>query len=141
MSIKLPYYKEVIIDSRGTRKSQLRPKIKIRVFKKDRYVDVLALIDSGANYCLFPGEIGDIVGIDNIKGGNELDFFGLSGKPISFYLNNIEIQVSNYRFPCEGYFSYKYKGPPLLGENGFFSTFKVIFNFQKEEIELVPNKM
>lgn len=136
MSIKLPYYREVLRNSKGIIKSQLRPKIKIRIFNKKRHVNVLALIDSGADYCLFPKGIAEIIGIENIKDGHKLDFFGIKGKPISFYSNNIEIQVGNYKFSCEGYFSYKYKGPPLLGENGFFSIFKVIFDFQEEEIEL-----
>jgi hypothetical protein len=137
MSIKFPYYREVIVNGEGIGKSQLRAKIKIRIFNKKRYVDVLALIDSGADYCLFSGEIAEIIGIENIRDGHKLDFFGLEGRSISFYSNDIEIQVGNYKFPCEGYFSYKYKGPPLLGENGFFSVFKVIFDFQEEEIELV----
>lgn len=139
MHIKFPYHKILVPATNGQRakKSRLIPYINVRIFNEDKYLDVLALIDSGAEYCLFDGEIGEIIGLENIENDDKIDVLGIGQITKPFYLHDIEIEIGGHKFPCQGGFSYNYKGPPLLGQYGFFSLFKVIFNFQKEEIELV----
>lgn len=139
MRMKFPYHKILAParNGKGAKKAQLTPYIKIGIFNKEKYTYTLALIDSGAQHCLFPAEIGEVIGLENIERGHKIDFVGIAQRAISFYLHNIEIEIGGHKFPCEVCFSRDYEGPPLLGQYGFFSLFKVIFNFQKEEIELV----
>lgn len=141
MRIKFPYHKRAVPAKNGQRaqKSLLEPVIHIGIFNGERYLNCLAYIDSGSPNCLFPGEYAEIIGIENIESGQKRDFWGIGAEKakIPFYSHNIEIEVGGYKFPCEGYFSRQYNGQALLGQYGFFSHFRVIFNFQKEEIELV----
>jgi hypothetical protein len=39
------------------RTNVLRPRIRVRLFNKNRFIHLLALVDSGADDCLFPLEV------------------------------------------------------------------------------------
>ena len=60
--MRLSYRREPVLPSPAHpgRRSVLRPRIRVRVRHRDRFVDILALIDSGADDCLFP------IGIANL---------------------------------------------------------------------------
>ena len=47
-----------------TRHSTLRPRIPVRLQYGNRYIDLFALIDSGADECLFPVEVARALRID-----------------------------------------------------------------------------
>ncbi len=88
MHIKFPYHKILVPATNGQRakKSRLIPYINVRIFNEDKYLDVLALIDSGAEYCLFDGEIGEIIGLENIENDDKIDVLGIGQITIPFYL-------------------------------------------------------
>ena len=58
--------------------SALRPVIQVDFETDSGKFGYLALIDSGADYCIFHSEIGEQLGLD-IKSGIPLVFFGTSG--------------------------------------------------------------
>jgi hypothetical protein len=56
----------------------LRPVIPIEIIYKDRAVPYEVLVDSGADFCIFDAEIGEILSIDIISGEKQ-EVAGITG--------------------------------------------------------------
>ena len=109
-----------------------------------------ALLDSGADDCVFHAQIGEAIGID-VKSGREKVFGGMGFGQLVGYMHTVEIEVGGHWVQCLVAFSYglvrpsptnpnKMEGLPygILGQEGFFDKFKIIFDRAGEEIELRP---
>lgn len=117
----------------------LRPVIEIKLksnFKSLRYE---VLIDSGADFCIFNSEVGEVLGID-IKKGKMREVFGVGGKSSICYFHKIDIEVGGWSYEIEAGFMPDVAGKTiqygLVGQKGFFENFIVKFDLKKEEIEL-----
>lgn len=119
------------------RRSATRPVIPITLINDDQRIGYLAVIDSGADVCLFHAQLGKQIGLD-IKSGKKLIITGLTKKPITSYFHNIKIEIGGYQFDCYSGFSSEIGNLPygLLGQQGFFNLFCVQMDFNKERIEL-----
>ena len=119
--------------------SASRPVIPIRLIKGSRDVRYLAIIDSGADCCIFHAGIGEVLGLA-IDSGKLLNFNGISGQKLTAHFHDIEIEVGGHKFDCYAGFSRDIENMPygLLGQEGFFNLFNVIFDYRKERIELKP---
>ena len=91
------------------------------------------VVDSGADFCVFPAKFGELIGIE-IKKGHEVLSFGVGGKE-TLYFHQVKVGIivcdEVWKFQCFAGFSYKMnpKGMGLLGRNGFFDLFEeVSFN-------------
>jgi len=119
------------------RKSILRPIIPIILKYKDKKVGYRVLIDSGADYNIFHGVIGEILGLD-VKTGKEENLGGISGHTLTVYFHFIDAEIGGWEYKL--YCGFSYDIPPygygVVGQNGFFDTFIVKFDLIKEEIEL-----
>lgn len=118
----------------------LRPVIPIKLKNKNQEIGYLVLIDSGADICLFNAEIGEAIGIE-IKKGKIKEVFGIGGKASFYYLHRVKIEVGGYEYEIDAGFMPSISGSlgmpyGVVGQNGFFEHFKVIFDKSKEEIEL-----
>lgn len=131
------------IPSHPKRTSTARPTIPIRLTNLDTHENrqYMALIDSGADYCIFHAEIGELIGLD-VKAGKPLTFFGVGGVKQIAYFHNVGVVVGGWKYECYAGFSYDIDNLPygLLGQDGFFDKFKVAFDLHKTEIELKENK-
>ena len=110
--------------------------VKISVGKKSlRYA---ALIDSGADFCIFHAEIADALGID-IQSGTDIEFAGIQeAGPAKAFLHTVTLTVDDVEFQTSVGFSY-HLAPyayGMLGQKGFFDRFSVNFELSKGEIEL-----
>ena len=119
------------------RTSVVRPVVPIALINGGNRVRVFALIDSGADYCIFHAEIGEQIGLE-IESGKSLSFSGISSVGQTAYFHNIELEVGGHRFDCYAGFSRDIQDLPygILGQVGFFDIFKVSFDYKKEKIEL-----
>jgi hypothetical protein len=115
----------------------LRPVIPIEISYKHLAVPYEALVDSGADFCIFSAQIGEILEID-IEKGEKFDVRGITGKSEPYYVHPVTINVGGWDhkikagfMPNIGQFSYG-----VVGQNGFFDIFTVKFDLAKEEIEL-----
>ena len=135
--MKFPYkrYPSITITKAFPEKSSLLPIISIRLLNDDRHVDCNALIDSGANACLFPTELGEYIGLQ-IVNEYEHKFYGIGGATLTAYFHRIKVEVGGHKYDSRIGFTYDKLPFPLLGQNGFFSLFVVIFDLSKEVIEL-----
>ena len=124
------------------RKHIKRPVIPIEVKYNENTIKYLALIDSGADFCIFHAQIGEALGID-IKKGKALEFYGIIGDKKEAFFHNILIGVGGLEKECYCGFSYEFdetKMPyGILGQKGFFNLFKVLLDYKKEQIEIKPN--
>ena len=137
---KFYYVKFPILDERGNKIDEVaRPIIEIILnYKHGRMIGPIGvLIDSGADFNLFPSVIGVAMGI-NIKKGKKLSTFGISGESLTTYRHSsIRVFVEGNNFETFIEFGEEYKGIPILGQQGFFDKFKKItLSRVKEEIVL-----
>ena len=115
----------------------LRPVIRIEVIHKNNKLETFALIDSGADFCLFQGSIGKYIGLD-VASGEKKSLLGIKQEPVLIYFHNILLRISGQEIPCYTGFSFDLEKLPygILGQNGFFNQYKVILDYKKEIVEL-----
>lgn len=116
----------------------VRPVIPVDITVGNATVGYAALIDSGADFCIFDGGLGEILGLD-VRSGEVIQFGGVQvNTPSLSYLHEIIITVGGSKHKIMAGFSYDIAphGYGLLGQKGFFDLFIVRFDLLKEEIEL-----
>lgn len=95
------------------------------------------LIDSGADFCIFDAQIGEILGI-NIRSGQKQEVWGITGVSESYYVQPATIKVGGWFFKIKAGFlpGIAKLGYGIVGQKGFFDLFIVRFDLLKEEVEL-----
>lgn len=139
--MKFPYHKTLLYpESDYFGSSLLKPIIPIKIIVGEKQIDYFALIDSGADFCIFDGEIGEYLGLD-IKTGKKINFGGVQEMTGAVaYLHEVILNVGGIGTKTFLGFSYDIAkhGFGLLGQKGFFEIFVVKFDLAKREIELKP---
>lgn len=119
----------------------LKPIIPIRISYKDKSAKYAALIDSGADFCIFDAHIGDYLGIE-VRSGEKEAFGGVQEAGLATaYFHEVGVTIGDWEYKTNIGFSYdiaKY-GYGILGQKGFFSLFKITFNYGAGEMELISN--
>jgi len=136
-TIKLYYQVFPVVDNFGKKIGEVaRPFVNIVLnYKHGKMLGPMwALIDSGADYNLFPAEITPTLGI-NFKKGAPKTNEGIGGKRVKTYRHRgIKIFIEGYSFETSIDFGEEIS-VPLLGQQGFFDKFKQItFKRPQEEI-------
>jgi len=124
------------------RKYVLRPIIPILITHKGRTIGYEALLDSGADFCIFHAEIGEYLGISVVSGPREF-FGGVVGSQATAYIHKVDFTIggnSYLNIPVGFSYDIAPHGYGILGHEGFFNIFKVIFDLRKEQIELRPKR-
>lgn len=137
--MKFPYFKLLLqghLEFFGT--SILKPVIPISILANSLELRYAALIDSGADFCIFDAEIGENLGID-ISSGLKIEFGGIQeGNVARGFLHPVSVKIGGVDYRTTVGFSYNISkhGYGILGQKGFFDIFVVKFDLIKEEIEL-----
>src|SRR5438105_13706714 len=101
-----------------------RPYIPVTLRSHKRVMDpLLALVDSGADFCLFDGELSYLLDIDFTK-LEQINLSGVAGKAIG-YVAHIEIGINHTFFSVPAVFSFDFspKGfGGIIGQVGFFDS-------------------
>lgn len=115
----------------------LRPVIPIEVIYKNKSVPYEVLIDSGADFCIFDAQIGEILGTP-IEEGEKFEVAGITGEKEPVYFHLLEIKVGGWTCKIKAAFLKKIGpfGYGVVGQKGFFDKFIIKFDLLKEEIEL-----
>lgn len=115
-----------------------RPVIPITLKHEKKKIEYLALIDSGADFNIFHGEIGELLGF-KIRDLQKISFAGIkkTSDAEGFY-TMIEIGVHNYFFTAPVIFSYDISssGYGILGQQGFFNFFRVKMDYVSKSIQI-----
>jgi len=109
----------------------------VRLRHRERFIDLLALIDSGADDCLFPVGLANLLGLELLpeKAGQ---YVGIGPGEITATFDTIALEVGDWSLALYAGFLDSPTAPALLGQNGFFSRFEVKFNLLEKTIELRP---
>lgn len=122
--------------------SILKPVIPIKVGVGTTELRYIALIDSGADFCIFDAEIGEYLGL-NIRSSKKEVFGGIQEKGgAEAFLHEVVLNVGGWDYKTIIGFSYDIAkhGFGILGQKGFFDIFIVKFDLLKKEVELKPRR-
>lgn len=136
-SLKFPYTKVPISDIYGKKIGEAyRPIVSLTLFYGTKILNVLGLVDTGADECLFPGEFATLLGHDLSK-GKPRTFVGIGGA-ITGYLHQTYAKLGPYKFVVNIYYSDDWNkwGFGLLGQNGFLTRFDANFSRKDREFSL-----
>ncbi|MDP2656750.1 MAG: hypothetical protein Q8P11_04265 [bacterium] len=107
----------------------MKPIIPIGVSSGKNSLRYGVLIDSGADFSIFDGEIGDALGID-VRSGVRHVFGGIQNvKESEAFRHVVIIEVGGLKYETEVSFSYDIAphGHGILGKKGFFQSFCCLF--------------
>ena len=107
----------------------LQPQVPVTIRNGVKEFEIYALVDSGAACCIFPQNLGLGLGLDVEKGPTQrID--GLGGKVIVAHFHRVTLHLEKYTWNAYVGFSPDHLGTSsLLGLKGFFSEFKVTFDY------------
>ena len=133
------------IPARGSfpAKTMYSPRVRTFLSYRDKNQDVSfhSIIDSGADYCVFPAQFGENIGL-KITEGDHLPSYGVGGKDTLYFHKikiNLVIEDETWKFDCFAGFSVRLneRGVGFLGRHGFFELFEeVSFNQNKRNVTL-----
>lgn len=133
--MKFKYRKTSICSPFSKRKVLVRPIIPISLKNGEKSLRYEALIDSGADFSIFPTEIARKLGI-NLKKVKKIYFSSATGDLVRGILGNIELDIGEGVFKTSLVFADLAEQAGILGQYGFFDKFVIKFDLQKEDIEL-----
>ena len=105
-------------------------------------IDIMAILDSGADISVLPMEVGEQLGLDLAK--NRSPCSGIGGE-VDTAENHVRVRISqgheNYTFeiPVKVVLDPKASIPVLIGRDGFFEKFEITFDEERERISLKRN--
>ena len=116
-----------------------RPFLPISLRYNNRSLKIKALVDSGADFCLFDGALLNLLAPDlDLNTLEKITLGGLGGSAQG-YVTHIEIGVGESFFSTPAVFSFDFSPDEfggLAGQLGFFDTFVVEFNRAKKIVVL-----
>ena len=117
----------------------LRPVIPIELQHQGNSVRYEVLVDSGADICMVPAELGELLGISLRKGKKGI-VGGITGGGQEYFVHEITIRVGGWAQSVEIGFmpSMPPVGYGVVGQKGFFDLWKVIFDGRRGEVEIKP---
>lgn len=98
--------------------------------------EVLALLDTGAQYCLFKGVRASGLGI-SLMDGRSISLLTLGGE-LQGYLHRIEVEIEGSRFPVDAVFSLNPIARELLGRHTLFEQVTWGLRESEREIYFLP---
>jgi len=137
--MNFPYLKIPTNDPK--RKWIVRPIIQVILIGPQKSVIVDALIDSGADKCLFNSELAKELGL--ILENGEAEYFGgIEGGKIKCFVHKIQLQILGLdkKIEVSASFIENLKVSAILGQEEFFDGFKIKFEKDHNCIEISPSK-
>lgn len=108
--------------------SRLVSVIPVTLSFNDQSFTLDALVDSGADSCIFPGMLGVRLGI-GVHNCPKQSITGLGAKVIEAHFHQVKLKVGNVECDVYAGFTFDTIGiSGLLGQRGFFDNFRVTFD-------------
>lgn len=115
-----------------------RPLVPIEVFYGSESINILGLIDSGADYTLINIEYARALKID-LSRSTKLPMIGIAGAAEALLIPEIDIRVINVgRAIIPVAFINSPSVNTLLGQQGFFDSFRIAFEKYNNSFEIKP---
>ena len=108
----------------------------MRLFYRGKYDDVRCLVDSGADECVFASSVARSLGID-IESGEPRIYYPVGGSSFTGYIHHVGLQILGFdeRIEIEAGFAERNKFS-LLGQDGFFDNYEVVFRGYGKRFEV-----
>lgn len=132
--MKFKYRKINLKDPFSNKKYILRPIIPVSLQYKDKSIHYEALIDTGADFCIFPIELAGALGI-NLDSNRIIYFSGVGGQPLKGFITDVILRVGEINISTKIVFA-ESGSTRVLGQRGFFDHFDVKLSYQKQVIEV-----
>ena len=116
------------------------PILSVRIACNRKHQQVWALIDSGADMCIFNSSIAQMLDVD-IKSGREFQLNGLVGGSVSIWIHQVNLTVGELGSINTNAAFTEFEDTPslcVLGQRGFFDNFQIRFQRYKNLIEIYP---
>jgi hypothetical protein len=115
---------------------RFRPIIPIEI-SHGRAVRYEVLVDSGADICIFPGDIGCAIGLD-IESGERFELGGVTGERRTGYFHMVTLGVGKHSFRTKvGFMDTMREGAfGMVGQKGFFDRFAIKFDYAERKLVL-----
>lgn len=136
--LKFPYTKVPVGDLYGKKIGDAyRPIITLTLCHGSKKLNVLGLVDTGADESLFPGEFATLLG-HNLTKGKPRTFSGIGGT-VTGYLHQTDVKVGPYALRINIYYCDDWNkwGFGLLGQNSFLTRFDALFSRKDKELSLM----
>lgn len=132
--MKFPYRKVNLKHPFTSKQFILRPIIPVSLKNGNKSVRYEALIDSGADFNIFPIEIAERLGI-KLKNEKKIYFSGIEGNMMEGVTDKISLRIGGKIIFTKAVFAAVGNG--VLGQYGFFDLCLVQFDLKKKNIGLV----
>lgn len=122
----------------GIPKDTKRPLIPVKFINKNKStLPILCLVDSGADYSYLAKEIADWLEIDLTKSKPQTSF-GINNSPFICYPGEITIDIGGHISNIPVHFSDQLSSafPCILGQEGFFSKARIVFERYKWNLDI-----
>ncbi len=115
---------------------RLRPIIPIEL-KHTTIVRYEVLVDSGADTCIIPGDIGRAMGID-VESGTPFELGGVTGQKQTGYFHSVTLKVGKHSYRTKvGFMDNMREGSfGMVGQKGFFDRFAIKFDYAERKLIL-----
>jgi hypothetical protein len=117
----------------------IRPYIPVSLHSKNGSIpSVLALIDSGADFCMFDGALSYMLDVD-LSSLHQITLSGINGSAVG-YVAHLEIGINDYFLPVPVVFSFDFSPVGfggIIGQVGFFDAFKIEFDRANKALHLI----
>lgn len=118
-----------------------RPVIPIFLKSKSIFIFYRALIDSGADRCIFSKSIASLLEIQ-LSSKNKINFQGIGKGMVEGFLEKVMIRVGTINYEIEVVFAeISDFGHGILGHKGFLDHFNVNLRYEDLTIEVTPNSL
>lgn len=97
------------------------------------------LIDSGATVSAMPKSIASLLGI-KLKAGEPIHIFGIGGRSIRAWRHEILVTLGNEVIKLPVAFMNSNNSPRVLGREGIFDQYTVIFEETKQQSAFLGDK-
>jgi predicted aspartyl protease len=87
--------------------------------------DLVAIIDTGAEFSLFDGQRARAIGLE-LTAGRRLSMGGLTGQ-LTAYIHEVDLEIFGAHFRCEVAFSELAIPRELVGRHTFFTQVRIAF--------------
>lgn len=93
----------------------------------NNWVEIIMLVDTGADYTLLPKYYAEDLGINLEKDCKIYSTFGVGGSETVYLLENIKVKLRRWEFDIPIGFLERDNIPPLLGRQKFLEDFRITF--------------
>jgi hypothetical protein len=116
-------------DPAGKQQFIWRPVLPIILFaNRKQSAPIRAIVDTGADGCVFHGQIGDSLGFD-VRSGTPHGFGGVAGTQAIGYMHKVRIHAAGSSYETMVTFCYELAMVGILGQLGFFDHFIATFDW------------